>query len=303
MNFTFPPEKRHRVIVNSDAKNEADDQFAIVHAILTPAFDVRGIIPAHFGLHPGRITETMEASLDEVNLLLSLMNLEGKMRVAPGARRALPDSKTPQPSPGSDLIIEEAMKDDSRPLNILFYGAITDMASAMLLEPRICEKNIHVIWVGGSDRPTHYGKEFNLSNDVLAANLVMGSKLKVSQIPYPLYGHFCASFAELIEKVYPQGPLGKYLVEQLIAYNSTSSMAMEYRSLGDSPAVGVLIAPHSGRWKMKPAPEYHPETCEVLPDHGSRPIRVYETFDSRFLLEDFYAKLAQFARRQKENCQ
>jgi hypothetical protein len=80
-------------------------------------------------------------------------------------------------------------------------------------------------------------------------------------------------------------------------------MAMEYRSLGDSPAVGVLIAPHSGRWKMKPAPEYHPETCEVLPDHGSRPIRVYETFDSRFLLEDFYVKLAQFARRQKENCQ
>jgi purine nucleosidase len=300
MNFTFPPEKCHRVIVNSDAKNEADDQYAIVHAILTPAFDVRGIIPAHFGLHPGRMTETMEASLDEVNLLLRLMNLEGKMRVAHGAKRALPDEKTPQPSPGAELIIEEAMKDDQRPLNVLFYGPLTDMASAVLMEPRICDKKIHVIWIGGADRPTHYGKEFNLSNDVLAANLVMRSKLQVSQIPYPLYGHFCASFAELMEKVYPQGPLGKYLVEQLIAYNSTSSMAMEYRSLGDSPAVGVLIAPHSGKWSMKPAPEYDPETCEVRPDQGNRLIRVYDTFDSRFLLEDFYAKLAQFARRQGE---
>ena len=45
----YPPEAKQLVIVNSDAKNEADDQFAIVHAVLTPSFDLRGIIPAHFG--------------------------------------------------------------------------------------------------------------------------------------------------------------------------------------------------------------------------------------------------------------
>jgi hypothetical protein len=38
--------KRHRVIVNTDAKNEADDQYAIVHALLSPSLDIRGIIPA-----------------------------------------------------------------------------------------------------------------------------------------------------------------------------------------------------------------------------------------------------------------
>jgi hypothetical protein len=43
------PSKRIRVIVNTDAKNEADDQYAIVHAILTPMFELHGIIPAHFG--------------------------------------------------------------------------------------------------------------------------------------------------------------------------------------------------------------------------------------------------------------
>ena len=30
------PETRRRVIINTDAKNEADDQFAIVHALLSP---------------------------------------------------------------------------------------------------------------------------------------------------------------------------------------------------------------------------------------------------------------------------
>ncbi len=47
-------EKRIRVIVLSDAKNEADDAFAIVHALLTPSFDVRGIIAGHFGV-PGSV--------------------------------------------------------------------------------------------------------------------------------------------------------------------------------------------------------------------------------------------------------
>jgi hypothetical protein len=35
--------------IPTHAKNEADDQFAIVHALLTPSFDIRGVIPAHFG--------------------------------------------------------------------------------------------------------------------------------------------------------------------------------------------------------------------------------------------------------------
>jgi purine nucleosidase len=36
-----------RVVINTDAKNEADDQFAIVHALLSPSLDVRGLIAAH----------------------------------------------------------------------------------------------------------------------------------------------------------------------------------------------------------------------------------------------------------------
>ena len=40
---------RRRVIIDTDAKNEADDQYAIVHALLSPTLDVRGLVPAHFG--------------------------------------------------------------------------------------------------------------------------------------------------------------------------------------------------------------------------------------------------------------
>ena len=48
-NYRIPEGKRVRLIVNTDAKNEGDDQYAIVHALLSPKFDNRGVIAAHFG--------------------------------------------------------------------------------------------------------------------------------------------------------------------------------------------------------------------------------------------------------------
>ena len=165
----FPPQAKQRVIVNTDAKNEADDQYAIVQAILTPSFDLHGIIPAHFGTR--KSATSMQDSHDETMLLLRLMGLEGEVRVEDGAAHVIPDESTPADSPGARLIIEEAMKDDDRPLHVAFYGPLTDMASALLLEPKIEDRNVRVVWIGGGTWPNG-GREFNLSNDIHAANVV-----------------------------------------------------------------------------------------------------------------------------------
>ena len=72
--FTVPKQKKIRVIINTDAKNEADDQFAIVHHLLTPKFEIKGIIAAHFDTRPDQgKEETMDMSYQEVKKVLSLM--------------------------------------------------------------------------------------------------------------------------------------------------------------------------------------------------------------------------------------
>ena len=43
LGFAPPEACRVRVIIDTDAKNEGDDDFAILHHLLTPQFDVRGI--------------------------------------------------------------------------------------------------------------------------------------------------------------------------------------------------------------------------------------------------------------------
>jgi inosine-uridine nucleoside N-ribohydrolase len=289
----YPPEAKRRVIVNTDAKNEADDQYAIVHAVLTPSFDLHGIIPAHFGTR--KSATSMQDSHDETMLLLRLMGLEGAVRVEDGAAHAIPDEATPIDSPGARLIIEEAMKDDSRPLHVAFYGPLTDMASALLLEPKIQDRGVRVVWIGGGAWPNG-GREYNLSNDIHAANVVMKSNLEVWQVPRSTYRTMSVGYAELIEKVYPQGEIGKYLVEQLLEHNAKKSPGMEYRSLGDSPCIGIMLDPECGKFSWRPAPTFD-QQMHYIHSGQYRPIRVYENVNTRFIHQDLFAKLAQFIRR------
>ena len=288
---------RRRVIINSDAKNEADDQFALVHALLSPSLDIRGIIPAHFGTR--RTRHSMAESRAEVDLILDLLGQRDAVRVADGAPHALPDADTPAVSAGAELIIDEAMRCDAGPLVVAFLGPLTDMASALLMEPRIAERDVTVVWIGGGPydgEPPSYWPEFNLANDIAAANVVFASSVPVWQVPMPVYVQTAVGYAELDEKAAPYGALGAYLVRQLVEFNERHvSEPIEYRSLGDSPAIGLLINPYCGRYRQRPAPGFAPDGSY---DFGTtyRPIRVYDSIDTRYLFEDFFAKLRRFAR-------
>jgi len=290
------PAMPRRIIVNTDAKNEADDQFAIVHALLSPTLEVRGLIPAHFGNR--RTNRSLEESREEVDTILGLMNLTGRVVVADGAPAALRSSTTPSPSAGSRLIIEEALKDEGT-LFVAFLGPLTDMASALLEEPTIQDRDVVVVWIGG---PSYgglvagYRPEFNLSNDIIAANVVMDSRVQVWQIPMSVYTLVSVGHEELLQKVAPLGDLGDYLVQQVIDFNSRETeFMMDFRSLGDSPAIGAVINPLGALWRERPAPSFD-EDGEMEPEDPSRRlIRVCEGIDVRWLIEDFFAKLRAFA--------
>ncbi|MCZ8106984.1 MAG: nucleoside hydrolase [Burkholderiales bacterium] len=293
----LPPDKMHRVIINTDAKNEADDQYAIVQALLTPSFDLHGIIPAHFGAIKSKTS--LKDSADEVHKILDLMDLSGQVRVADGAGGPIPDERTPVPSAGAEMIVREAMKDDPRPLHVAFLGPLTDMASAILMEPRIARRNVRVVWIGGGHWPVG-GREYNLSNDITGANVVFRSGIEVWQIPMTVYRMMAVGYAELHERVYDKGAIGKYLVEQLIDWNTRMVAGpIEHRSLGDSPAIGVMMYPDCGRWEYRPGPEWN-DLMNYVQTGNNRPCRVYETVDVRFIQEDFFAKLSRFARGVRE---
>jgi inosine-uridine nucleoside N-ribohydrolase len=292
-----PPARRRRVIINTDAKNEADDQYAIVHALLTPMFDLRGLVAAHWGHR--RSHQSMQDSRDEIDRLLDLMRLTGTVTVANGAAEALADEQTANDSPGAQLIIEQskdAITDD--PLYVAFLGPLTDMASAILIDPGIVRRPVVVIWIGGLDhdeRPSGHRTEFNLSNDIAAANVVFNSGITVWQVPSSIYTKVSVSYAELADKIGGTSELADYLIGQMIDWNATwHGEPIESRSLGDSPAIALMMFPASGTMRTVPAPRFGPNG-EYLVGSG-HPIRVCTALDVRFLLEDMFAKLRRFGR-------
>lgn len=296
--FNIPDEKKLRVIIDTDAKNEVDDQFAVVQAVLTESFDIRAIIAAHFGTLKSE--HSMNDSFDEINKLLGLMGKTGSVDVLHGAENAMTAEEKPVISEGAKLIIEEAMKEDDRPLYIAFLGPLTDMASALLMKPEIAEKNITVIWIGGRDWPAG-GWEYNLKNDVFAANVLFKSKVQLWQVPRNVYRMMPVTFAELWDKVYPYGEIGRYLAQNVVDFNNDwLSRPVEYRILGDSPAIGIIMFNDCGEWDWKPAPELD-ENMNYIHTGRNRPIKVYKNIDSRFILEDLYAKLKLFQKMKKNS--
>lgn len=75
--YTVPENKKVRVIVHTDCKNEADDQYAVAHHLMTPRFDVKGLVAGHFWKNPQQYGElgTAQASYDEIIKVMDLMGL------------------------------------------------------------------------------------------------------------------------------------------------------------------------------------------------------------------------------------
>lgn len=299
--FDVPEEKIIRLIVDTDAKNEADDQFAIVQALLSPKFEHVGLIAAHFG--QDRCRDSMMQSYYELETIFDLMDFPAENMIYKGAETAIPDKQTPVASEGAELIIREAMKEDDRPLYVIFLGAITDLASAYLMEPRIA-KRLTAIWIGGGRYPNG-GPEFNLGNDIHGANVVFASPIELWQVPKNVYEMMPVSLAELDYKVAPCGKIGRYLLDQLNEHaHEEGPRKSVFRTgetwvLGDNPAVGLLLYEHRFEYDWVQAPMI---TSDMSYVHTglNRPIRVYKSIDSRLILDDMYAKLALFARKCEE---
>ena len=286
--FDIPDYKKIRVIVDTDAACEADDPFAIVHALLSPKLMVKGVVAEHFN-----VAHSMEDSYNEILNIKQAMAIDFPIFMGQSG----PLSKDTYVSEGVDFIIKEALTDSPYPLFILCQGAITNVAMAVKSCPDIIGKAT-VIWIGTHGEapcPAPF-REFNAGNDIEAANLVLKSNIDLWLVPSQVYTTITIGIAEIKRRISPLGDIGKHLYENLISYNNSEGAgwtAGESWSLGDSPAIAIAINPGCGHYKTIKAPIVADDTSSVEDPIG-RLIRQYTDVDSRYILEDFIAKLELF---------
>lgn len=260
------PEGKIDVVLDTDAYNEIDDQFAIGYMLRnTQKFNIKGICAAPF--LNGKSTcasDGMEKSYNEIRKLLSLAEMSHlENSVFKGSEEFLKDEKTAVRSEAADFIA--ALADDyspEKPLYIVAIGAITNVASALLKNPKMTE-NCVVVWLGGHG--VHMplaASEFNMKQDIAAARVVFGCGIPLVQLPCGgVVDHFLTSKYELEHWLKGKNALCDYL------YNNTVQEADSYaagkpwtRVIWDVTAVAWLLNENSKfmaeRLMPSPIPEY-----------------------------------------------
>jgi purine nucleosidase len=241
-----PPEGRVRMVLDTDTYNEIDDQFAVVYALLsTEKLDVEALYAAPF--HNSRSEgpeDGMEKSYEEILRLLDRLDMDHEGFVFKGSREYLADLERPVESPAALDLVERARRaSPDHPLYVVAVGAITNVASAILMEPSIIN-NIVVVWLGGNSIHWQNTREFNFSQDLNASRLIFDCGVPFMQLPCtPVVTHLATTLPEMEFYLRGRGAIGDYLLEIFRDYEK-GQFAWS-KVLWDMTAVAWLI---NGDW-------------------------------------------------------
>ena len=282
------------VVLDTDAYNEVDDQFAISYMLKSKEkLNTKAIYAAPF-FNGNSVSpkDGMEKSYNEIFKILLLAGEE--CDVFRGSEKYLDDENTPVISSAAEDLVERAKNySPEKPLYVVAIGAITNIASAILLNPDIIE-NIVVVWLGGHGLHYHNTKEFNMYQDVAAARVVMQSGVPFVQLPcVGVVDKFAVSKQELEFWLKGKNPLADYLATNAIAAAEAYAKGRAWtRVIWDVTAVGWLLNDSDRFMQSRVIPTPIPTYDNFYAtDYNGHPMRYVYSINRDNLMNDLFEKL------------
>ena len=306
-----PAGNRLRVLLDTDANNELDDQHAIAYLLFNGGvFDAEGIT-----VNRTRGGGDVTRHYAEAERVVRLANLHGKIPLRLGANGSFQEIEGHLDRPDYDgapavrFIIDRAHAADRRPLVLLPVGKLTNVALALKKDPSIARK-VRVVWLG-SNYPDP--GEYNQENDPGSLSYI----LEKTDVPFEIvtvrYGKRSGTDAvratreEIRARMPGKGPrvsppvtgreggtyatFGDYSVAlfERIQLNGNPPS----RALYDMAAVAIVKNPAWATARRIPAPKLEAAGWVDRPGN-SRTVTVWENFDGAAIMQDFYASMEHF---------
>lgn len=226
------------IILDTDTYNECDDQFALSYLLKSQdKFNIEAITVAPYH-HDNNISieEGTTKSYNEIIKICNWLNFDWNHKVFKGATDyRINDYK--EENDAVNKMIEIANKNDKT--YILAIGAITNVALAIMKEPKIVDK-IEVIWLGGHSFLSKDNKEFNFKQDIQAVRTVFESKVKLTIIPCKnVASNLRTSIYELEHFLKGKNELCDYLCQRF--YNDGVHGIQERRVIWDISVIAYMI--------------------------------------------------------------
>jgi len=166
------------VLISTDLGNEIDDQWALLHLLTSDRFRVVGIASAH--APPTSVPGGPKTSAALIrNIVEDRLVLKVHPPIVVGADSPLVDERTPRHSDAVGLILSESRRySANNRLTIVVLGAATDVASSLVLEPRLGER-VRIVAMGFRSW-AEGGNEFNVHNDPAAWRVILDASVPLT---------------------------------------------------------------------------------------------------------------------------
>lgn len=162
----FSQQPRHRILVSTDiGGTDPDDNQSMIHLLMyANEFDIEGLVSSpSFGDGSKqeilRMIDEYEQDLPRLSRGLKASGISGEYPTPAslraitrqGRKGAAPLCGYSTPTEGSRWIVECGRREDPRPLWVLVWGALEDVAQALHDAPDIADR-IRIYWIGGPNK-------------------------------------------------------------------------------------------------------------------------------------------------------
>lgn len=305
-----PAGSRIRVILDTDANNELDDQHAIAYMLFNgDVFDVDGIT-----VNATRSGGDISQHATEAERIVKLCSLHPAIPVYRGANGAFEEIEDDVQREGFDgaeavgFIIDRARDRAAGTLVLLPVGKLTNIALALKKDPSIAD-NVRIVWLG-SNYPSP--GEYNLENDEAAVAYILDLNVPL-EIAVVRYGEHSGTAAvrvtpgDMEQQMPGAGPriaepvagrhggtfhtFGDYSIDLFRHIDLDGDPPS--RALFDMAAVAIVKNPAWATPVQIPAPILTGGVWRDRPENP-RQIVIWERFDRAAILADFFATMGDY---------
>jgi inosine-uridine nucleoside N-ribohydrolase len=277
--------------IDADTGNEMDDPYAILYALLSPAFDVVGLSSVHFNnadlVAFERWNQYPTRGIDPISLSQGI----NEDLLAALGRSALPHprgadrqmgrawgGREPRDCPAARALIAAALAlPAGEKLHVLGLGAVTNLASAIALEPTVAPRlSIHLL---GADydpvRQVWNKNEFNVRNDLNGFDYLLDhAGLELAIMPLSTARTLTFDKTDTLATLDRAIPSERLLIERWEETNPQDQM----RILWDLALVQAVARPELATFAQVRTP----------PENTDRTLGLYASIQADAMRNDFF---------------
>ncbi|MFK7812628.1 MAG: nucleoside hydrolase [Maribacter sp.] len=277
-------QEKTKVLLDADTANEVDDLFALSRILMEPSVEVTALNATQWQTAHWTTPKSMEDSHRLNQMLLGIMGLKVNLNRGGTARMYDWGERAQHSAAAYEIIKQAKVQKEGEKLNVIALGALTNVASAIFIEPSIAS-NIKLFWLGTTydfEKGIMRKDDFNCAMDQFAITHLLFSDVEMHIIPVSVASKITFEYEET-RKELENHFLGDFLLK--IWGDHIDSGRMQ-RTIWDLSIIDAFL---------------HPEWMEEVEittskDNGNRKIFYYKDFDADKMRTDFFEKIKNYKR-------